>query len=139
MELQQITMKTFSFWITTVIAFITLGTLAGCSVHHNDTKWVTRTAAYPKILERAKKDKRYIMMYSGVDTYTVTSVLIGKAKQQFTVTLNRLDSLHQANRTNLKALGEKPVSLYMRDSTSYTLDEPHTIPFSKVARIEVAE
>ncbi len=78
-------------------------------------------------------------MHSGVDTFVITSVLVERSKQQFTVHLNRLDSLHRVNINNSKSLAGKQIHVYMRDSTSYTLDEPHTIPLSRVARIELTD
>jgi hypothetical protein len=76
-------------------------------------------------------------MHSGVDTFAVTSLLVEKNKQDFTVHLNKLDSLRRSLLTNPGAVPQKLVHLYMTDSTSYTLDEPHTIPLKKVARIEM--
>ena len=130
-------MKRFSHWSTVVFALMLSYSLPACSV--DSTKPITRSAAYPRVIERAKKDKRYFIMRSGLDTFVVTSVLVERRKQQFTVHLDRLDSLHRVHISNPKALNEKRIHLYIQDSASYTLDEPHTIPFNKVARIELAE
>ena len=78
-------------------------------------------------------------MHSGVDTFAVTSLLVEKTKQQFTVHLDKLDSLHRLHFNNPKALGEKRIYLHMRDSASYTLDEPHTIPLARIEKIELAD
>jgi hypothetical protein len=77
-------------------------------------------------------------MHSGVDVYRIKSIEVEKSKQQFTVQLDKLDSLHLAGMKNPKSFGDKVIYLQMKDSASYTLDEPHTIPLKKVARIEVA-
>jgi hypothetical protein len=130
-------MKCISPWITIVFAAILLYSLSACSI--DTTKPVTRTSAYPRVIERAKKDNRYFIMSSGVDTFVVSSVLLEKKKQQFTVHLDRLDSIHKVHINNPKALNEKRIHLYLQDSASYTLDEPHTIPLSKVERIELVE
>ncbi|MDQ3844537.1 MAG: hypothetical protein M3342_11065 [Bacteroidota bacterium] len=132
-------MKAFSYWSTIIISCILTCCLTYCSVQHDNTKPFTRTAAFPRVIERAKKDKRYFIMHSGVDTFVITSVLVERSKQQFTVHLNRLDSLHRVNMNNSKSLAGKQIHVYMRDSTSYTLDEPHTIPLSRVARIELID
>ena len=78
-------------------------------------------------------------MHSGTDTFAITSVLVERRKQHVTVHLNRLDSLHRVHINNPKALAEKQIHVYVRDSILYTLDEPHTIPFNKVARIELVD
>ena len=78
-------------------------------------------------------------MYSAMDTFVITSVLVERSKQQFTVHLNRLDSLHRVHMNNPKMLAEKHIHVYVRDSASYTLDEPHTIPLNKVVKIELAD
>lgn len=71
-------------------------------------------------------------MHSGVDTFAVTSVQVERAKKQFTVHLQKLDSLHRAAFGNPAEQVGKYVRITMQDSTSYTLDEPHTLPFSRV-------
>ena len=123
-------------WINYIL-LITLSSLPGCYVH-NTTGSITKASVFPKAIERAKKDKRYFIMYSGKDTFTVSSIMIENAKKEFTVQLDRVDSLHKANLNNPKALQGKQIFLYMHDSTSYTLDEPHTIPLTKVARIQLS-
>lgn len=132
-------MKIFSYWSTTIFASILLYSLTACSIYHDNTKPITRTSAYPRVIERAKKDKRYMIMHSGTDTFAITSVLVEKRKQHFTVHLARPDSLHRVHMNNPKSLAEKHIHVYIRDSTIYTLDEPHTIPLTKVARIELVD
>ena len=78
-------------------------------------------------------------MHSGIDTFTVTSVVVEKSKKEFTVHLNKLDSLRRVSMKNPKRSGEKYIRMYMHDSTSYTLDEPHTLPLKKIARIELID
>ena len=68
--------------------------LAACSTSGNNA--VTRTSAYPRVIEQARKDKNYFIMHSGLDTFAVTSLLVEKNKQDFTVHLNKLDSLRRA-------------------------------------------
>ena len=112
--------------------------LSGCSVR-NTGEPITKMRAFPKTIEKAKKDKRHFIMYSGKDTFTVTSIMIENAKREFTVQLDRVDSLYRANLNNSKSLPGKHLFLYMQDSTSYTLDEPHTIPLTKIARIQLGD
>lgn len=132
-------MKILSYWSTTIFALILSCCLPGCSVHYDNSKPVTRTSEYSRVIERARKEQRYFIMHSGVDTFAIISVLIEKSKQDFTVHLGKIDSLHRVNMNNPKLLAEKLIHLYMRDSASYTLDEPHTIPLNKVARIELVD
>jgi hypothetical protein len=113
--------------------------LLGCAVQNNNSEPVTRAAAFPRIIERVNKNKNPFYMHSGVDTFVITSVLMERAKRQFTVHLDKMDSLHRTNFNNPNSLAKKPVHIYMRDSTSYTLDEPHTIPLSRVEKIERAD
>ncbi len=99
---------------------------------------ITKRSAFPKAVERAKKDKRYFIMHSGVDTFAVTSLRV-ENRREFTVHLDRMDSLRQRALNNPLALSDRQAHLFMRDSTSYTLDEPHTLPFNKIARIELED
>lgn len=78
-------------------------------------------------------------MYSGKDTFAVTSIMIANSKREFTVQLDRLDSSRRANLNNPANQPEKQLALYMLDSTSYTLDEPHTIALKKIARIQLRD
>jgi len=124
-------------------------TFLGCSRHQLQTTPVTSAASYPNVIEQAKKDQRYILLKSGINLYTVTSVDLDKAKQEMTVTLNEVDSSHLVSLKNFDAKSYKPkkgdskpssaIHLYMNDSTSYTLDEPHTIPLAKVGRVELVD
>ena len=131
-------MKIFSYWSIPIFALVLSCSLPGCFIHYNN-KPITRTSAYPRVIERAKKDKHYFIMHSGIDTFAITSVLVERSKQQFTVHLNKVDSLHRVYINNPKTLQEKHIHVYMRDSVSYTLDEPHTIPLNKIARIELVK
>lgn len=138
-------MKIFKHWSAAIFAFIFMCALWSC-VNRYNTNPVTRTSAYPRFIEKAKKDKRSFFMHSGVDIYTITSVEIDKAKKNMTVHLDKVDSLSKRNVNNPEVLRKQSgqpslskIHVYMRDSTSYTLDEPHTIPLNKVARIEEAD
>lgn len=140
-------MNSFLYLGTAIFAFILTGVISGCSSHHSQSGSVASVRAYPAIIERAKKDKKYFIMYSGVNIYTVVSVQVDKAKENITVQLDKVDTLQLANGKTASPLGdnsgkiESPtlskVYLYMKDSTSYTLDEPHTIPLVNVSRIEL--
>ena len=96
----------------------------------------TDASAYPRMVERAKKHHHTLLMHSGIDTFLVSSVVVEKNRQDFTVHLNRLDSAHRAMLQRPGSSRRKQLHVYMRDSTLYTLDEPHTIPFAKVSRME---
>lgn len=120
-----------------------------CSRHQLQAKPVASAASYPDVIEQAKKDQRYFLLKSGINLYTVTSVDLDKAKQEMTVTLNEVDSSHLVNLKNFDAADYKPkkgdkgsssaIHIYMTDSTSYTLDEPHTIPLQKVGKVELVD
>lgn len=83
------------------------------------------------------------MLHSGVNIYTVVSVEVHKSKKQMTVQLDKPDSLHSFYVTNHETKPYKPnpelseMHMYMTDSVSYTLDEPHEILLEKVAKIEL--
>lgn len=132
-------MKILSYCSATIFAFIFMGSLTACFNGYDSTKPITESSSYRRVIERARKDKRYFIMHSGVDVYNIFSVEVERSRQQFTVQLHKVDSLHLANINTPKSLNEKFVHVFMRDSTSYTLDEPHTIPMNKVARIELAD
>jgi len=124
--------------------FTCLVAIYSCS-SPSKAKSVTSAAGFPDAIDEAKQDKRYFIMKSGLNIYTITSVDLDRAKQQMTVTLDKVDSAHlvylnnpEVRRTRARvgetqAQGE--IHLYMKDSTSYTLDEPHTIALGKVDRI----
>lgn len=96
-----------------------------------------RDVTYPKVIERAVKDKHSFVLFSGIDTFAVTSALVGRREKQFTVHLAKMDSLHRALLVHPGFY--RQVRLYLHDSVSYTLDEPHTIPLARVAKIEVVD
>lgn len=135
---------TFAFFLL-VFSF----TFLGCFNRQMQTKPVTSTSSYPDAIEQAKKDQRYFLLKSGINLYTVTSVDLDKAKQEMTVTLNEVDSSHLVNLKNFDSRGYKPkkgdtkpasaIHLYLTDSTSYTLDEPHTIPLAKIGKVELVD
>ena len=78
-------------------------------------------------------------MFSGVDTFSVTHLMIENARRDITVQLNRIDSFQRRSLVSDTSLQKKQMLLYMVDSISYTLDEPHTIPIKKIARIELKD
>ena len=121
-----------------LIILIIACNLSGCYIH-NAGEPITKTRAFPKTIESAKKDNRQFIMYSGKDTFKVTSITIENAKREFTVHLDRVDSLYRANLKNSKPLAGKHIFLYMLDSISYTLDEPHTIPLTNVEKIQLSD
>lgn len=121
--------------LSTILAIIFLAALAGCSNSNTSGSAGSQTSSYARTIERANKGKRYFIMYSGVDTYRVTSAQVETGKQQFTVHLAKIDSSHAIALKTHSTPG-KLLQMYMRDSTSYTLDEPHTIPIDRVSRIE---
>jgi hypothetical protein len=101
---------------------------------------------YPAVIARAKKDNRLIILHSGINVYTVTALQLDRAKKNVEVQLNKLDSLHivkianpNSNQEVSDKSGTSPreVHLYMKDSISYLLEEPYTIPLEKVARVDV--
>ena len=122
---------------------------SGCFNHQLQTKPVIPSSSYPDAIEQAKKEQRYFLLKSGINLYTITSVDLDKAKQEMTVTLNEVDSSHLIGLKNFNSRGYKPkkgdskpspsIHLYMTDSTSYTLDEPHTIRLEKVGKVELVD
>lgn len=141
-------MKTFNFGIT-ISAFIFSLVLAACSNNYSNGKAITSASKYPTVIERAKKDQRYFLMQSGINLYTVTSVDVDRAKQHMTVTLDKVDSSRLLKIKNIQSSvsqarksadpSSSEIFLYMKDSTSYTFDEPHTIPFDRVSRVELLD
>lgn len=140
-------MKTSGFCCAAFFAFIFSSALSGCSNSYSKARPVTPASDYPAAIETASKDHRYLIMQSGINLYTVTSVDLDKAKQEMMVTLNKVDSSRLVNAKELgfkryklqKGESRSQLHLYMTDSTSYTLDEPHTIPLTKVGRVELLD
>ncbi len=132
-------MKAFTYWRITFFTLILSCSIYSCSNHYNNTTADSNASAFSRMLNRAQKHKHYMIMHSGVDVYRIFQVEVEESKQQFTVHLNFVDSIHKANMNNPKSLGEKQTHVYMKDPASYTLDEPHTIPLNRVARIEVVD
>ncbi|MDQ6813632.1 MAG: hypothetical protein M3040_07850 [Bacteroidota bacterium] len=139
-------MKTFRLYHAMIFATIFFSALWACSNQISQSKTISQSNEYPATLEKAMKNKRYFLMQSGINLYTVTSLDLDKAKKQMTVTLDKVDSLHLAqfknaalrsNKRNEGASMQPQINVYLKDSTSYTLDEPHTISVNNVARIEL--
>jgi hypothetical protein len=63
--------------------------------------------------------------------------MVENARREMTVQLNTIDSIQRMNLVYPKTLKGKQIVLYMRDSTSYTLEEPHTLPINQIARIQL--
>lgn len=136
-------MKTYQYLFAAAFMSLML-TIFSCSPYSAANPAIDNTS-YARIIERAKKDKRYFIMQSGINVYTITSVDLDKAKKQMTVTLDKVDSLRlshfknpgtQPGQQNPQNGSKHEIFLLMKDSTSYTLDEPHTIPVERIARIE---
>ncbi|HEX8279666.1 MAG TPA: hypothetical protein VF540_13270 [Segetibacter sp.] len=140
-------MKTFRFCRTAFFALISLCALSACSNSYIKSKTVTQASAYPAAIEQANRDNRSFILHSGVNVYTITSYQLNKEKQKMDVQLNKLDSLRIVNvsdgesKRSRPKKGESPlineIHIYTKDSVSYTLDEPHTIPMEKLARIDL--
>ena len=140
-------MKTLRFYSTAFFALISLCALSGCSNSYIKSKSVTPASAYPAAIEQANRDNRAFILHSGINVYTITSYQLNKEKQKMDVQLNKLDSLHvvsvsggESGRSRPKKRESsliKEIHIYTKDSIDYTLDEPHTIPMEKVARIDL--
>ena len=117
-----------------VLIFLSCISFAACSTTGNNTD--ASPSGFPRMVERAKREKQNLLLHSGLDTFLITSVVVEKSRQDFTVHLNKLDSINRAIIRNTETGIGKQLHIYMRDSTLYTLDEPHTIPFAKVSRIK---
>lgn len=133
--------------LKSAVAVIFLYILTGCSSPYYKTRTVASKGKYLKSMEKARDDKRYFILFSGINIYSVTSVDVDKDKQQFTVQLDKVDSLRlpylqnpqiKRYKSNQSPAGPE-LRVYMRDSTSYTLDEPHTLLVDKVAKVEAVE
>ena len=99
---------------------------------------ITSTSKFRGAIERGRKDQRAFVMYSGVDTFAVTSIAVERRSKEFTVQLDKSDSLQRAANSKLPPSNKK-IYIYMKDSTSYTLDEPHTIPLKNISRLRITE
>lgn len=140
-------MKISWFYCVAFFAFIFACAISGCSNSYTKAKTVTSESSYPAAIEKAIKDHRYFTMQSGINLYSVTSVDLDQAKRQMTVTLDKVDSSRLLNGDKKVSKRYKPqkgeaaassqIHLYMTDSTSYTLDEPHTIGLNKISRVEM--
>jgi hypothetical protein len=130
------------------LAFIFFA-VGACSTHTPEAKTITPESKYPSIIARSLTNKRSCILHSGINVYNVTSVQVDHGKQQMTVQLNKPDSSQLAFYKGVEAgnyhhqKGEAKqggqTHIFMADSTSYTLDEPHTLPLNKVAKVEVVQ
>lgn len=126
-----------NLFFSSIFSFI----IGACSSQFSKARTVKPTS-YPAVFNRVKKDHRFSIMQSGINFYTIKSIEVDHSKQQFTVTLDKLDSIktvyfknQQSSSNSIKAGEERQLHLYMKDSTSYSLDEPHTILLERVARV----
>lgn len=94
---------------------------------------------FAKTIRKANRQKQPFLMFSGVDTFVVTHIMVENRRRDITVQLNRLDSARRMQLLSPASSLPKQYLLYMRDSTSYTLDEPHTIPTTRIDRIQVKQ
>jgi hypothetical protein len=142
-------MNIFKLFSTATLVGIALFFIPGCSNEYYTAKTITNSSGYSAVITKAQKKHRYIMMQSGVNLYSVTLADVHKSRQEMTVTLDKVDSTRLttfnsavSSNTKLKKaglVGEAMVRLYMTDSTSYTYDEPHTVPMNKISRVEVVD
>lgn len=81
-----------------------------------------------------------MVLHSGINVYSINAVQLDRAKKQATVQLDKVDSTYLVSSGTAVGTGgtarHPAMHLYTSDSTSYTLDEPHTIMLEKIARIE---
>jgi hypothetical protein len=121
-------------WRNAIVFLICCCYLLACSPGNE----ITNTSKYRGTLERGRKDHRSFVMYSGIDTFAVTSIAVERRSREFTVQLDKPDSLQRPVNSKLPPSNKK-IFIYMKDSTSYTLDEPHTIPLKNISRLLVTE
>lgn len=145
--IKKTSMKTFRFWNTTFFAFIFSCALSGCFNSYVKAKPVTPASAYPAAIQQAKQDNRSFILHSGTNVYSIYHVELDQASQALTVQLHKLDSLYIVNVEKPESgpsttkRGEtakiNQIHIYTKDSISYTLDEPHTIPLENVEKIDL--
>ena len=127
-------MKTFRNCFTAISVFL-ICVVSGCANHAYQSNTAISRSQYPAAIERAKKSKWYMVLHSGINVYSITAVQLDKTRQQATVQLDKVDSSYLSGSGASKT---PAMHWYTSDSTSYTLDEPHTIALDKVARMERA-
>lgn len=126
-------MKTLPNCFAILLVLIMCEVFPGCANHAYQANGAIPRAQYPAAIERAKQRKWYMVLHSGVNVYSITAVQLDKAKQQATVQLDKIDSTYLSGSGTSKT---SAMHWYTSDSTSYTLDEPHTIALDKVSRME---
>lgn len=135
-------MKSFRNWCASISCFFLFYMLSGCSSQSYPANTPIARSSYPGAIERARKSKWYMVLHSGINVYSITSVQIDKARQQATVQLEKVDSSYLPVGGLPASAGKGRTTAmhwYTSDSTSYTLDEPHTIVLDKVIRMERVE
>ena len=127
-------MKTFRSCFGILAVFVGCVIFSGCANHAYQANTAIPRAQYPAAIERAKRSKWYMVLHSGINVYSITSVQVDKSKQQATVQLDKVDSSYLAATGNSRRISA--MHWYTVDSTSYTLDEPHTIVLDKITKME---
>src|SRR5215216_818895 len=121
-------------WRNKIVFLISCCYFLACSPGNE----ITNTSKFRGTIERGRKDHRLFVMYSGIDTFAVTSIALERRSKEFTVQLDKPDSLQRPVNSKLPTSNQK-IYIYMKDSGSYTLDEPHTIPLKNISRLLVTE
>lgn len=122
---------------TIILSFSWLGiVLSACG---STNKTVTDPSHFAKVIKKSNRKHHSLLMFSGVDSFVVTHIMLENRRRDMTVQLDRIDSAQKMALMNTGAAKAKQAVLYMRDSTSYLLKEPHTIAVSKIERIQVIE
>ena len=129
-------MKYGNFCSMIIFSLYLLFILPAC---HTPNNLITKPSAFAKTIRKANTDKRSFLMYSGIDTFSIIHIMVENARREMTVQLNTIDSIQRKNILYPNNLKGKQIVLYMRDSVSYTLEEPHTIPIRNIARIQLID
>ncbi len=142
-------MKIYRFCCTILFAFIFSCALSGCFQYYFKAKPVIPVSAYPAAVEQAKQENRFFILHSGTKAYNITSLQVDQAKQQMELELGQIDSLHTLYVTKPQSRRYRAVKgqsrvlteihLYLKDTGSYSLNEPLTLPFARVSKIELLQ
>ena len=138
-------MKTFKMATFVLLIFATADIITSCANTGYTTRPVSSSADFPAVLETSRKKDRAFILHSGLNIYAVSSLELDKPKENMHVQLKKLDSVQvvqvdaPGKTTDKAAAAGRPneVHLYMKDSASYLLEEPYTIPLARVARIDI--
>ena len=127
-------MKTFRSCCTNLGVFVLCVVFSGCANRAYQANAAIPRTKYPSAIEKAKRSKWYMVLHSGINVYSITSVQLDKARQQATVQLDKVDSIYLPAASSTSRT--PAMHWYASDSASYTLDEPHTIVLDKITRME---